>query len=215
MAAAWHFIKHLTLSRPLIMRISPSPLSVSSSLPFLFKHHHKVSSHHHCSSSSAAPPHKSSSTPYLSVLIHCSKDNAVIILTYFPSCRTRIVMLPKYLTSTCFCYYKDVLGDALLCFGATSVSIDQNDHVAQTIDEVLLFMPLVLSFHLFLEPDKDDDNLKIINMITIIVKANMNDDIEKVDKRGEVVMKGMECDLQPAAKKYSSLFYFASGLGTE
>jgi len=32
-------------------------------------------------------------------------------------------------------------------------------------------MPLLLSFQLFLEPDKDDDNLKIINMITIIVKA--------------------------------------------
>jgi len=93
--AAWHFIKHLTLSRPLIMRISPSPLSV-------LKHHHKViSSHHHCCSSYAALPHKSSSTPYLSVLIHCSKDNAVIILTYFPSCWTHIVMLPKYLTSTC------------------------------------------------------------------------------------------------------------------
>ncbi|KEH19412.1 ribosomal protein L11 methyltransferase [Medicago truncatula] len=61
-------------------------------------------------------------------------------------------MLPKYLTSTCFCYYKDVLGDALLCFGATSVSIDQNDHVAQTIDEICITS---------IYPEDEDINLSI------------------------------------------------------
>ena len=96
--AAWHFIKHLTLSRPL-MRISPS--SPLSSLPFLFKHHHSVSSHHHCSSSSALR-HKSSSTPYLSVLIHCSKDNAVIILPFLLLHLFQLCCQNIYLTSTCF-----------------------------------------------------------------------------------------------------------------
>lgn len=99
--AAGHFLKQLTctlgahstaISCP-IMRSSPSSLSVSSSLPFLFKHHHKVSycwpSHnipikfkiHTAAASSTALPHKAS-TPYISVLIQCPKDNAVITLLF-------------------------------------------------------------------------------------------------------------------------------------
>lgn len=98
--ASWHFLKHLTytlgahsttvLSRRLIRSSSPA-LSISSSLTFFSKHRHKVSYHcpshnnnipikfriHTAASSSTALPDKAS-TPYLSVLIHCPKDNAVI-----------------------------------------------------------------------------------------------------------------------------------------
>ncbi|CAL5196799.1 unnamed protein product [Lathyrus oleraceus] len=138
--AAGHFLKQLTctlgahstaISCP-IMRSSPSSLSVSSSLPFLFKHHHKVSycwpSHnipikfkiHTAAASSTALPHKVS-TPYISVLIQCPKDNA------------------------------DVLGEALLCFGASSVSMDHND-VCQTIDEICITS---------IYPEGEDINLNI------------------------------------------------------
>ncbi|CAK8561335.1 unnamed protein product [Lathyrus sativus] len=138
--AAWHFLKQLTctlglhstaICRPL-MRSSPSSLSVSSSLPFLFKNHHKVIYHwpshnipikfkiHTAAASSTELPHKTS-TPYISVLIQCPKDNA------------------------------DVLGEALLCFGASSVSMNHND-VCQTIDEIC-----IISIY----PEGEDINLNI------------------------------------------------------
>ncbi|XP_058747392.1 uncharacterized protein LOC131620355 isoform X2 [Vicia villosa] len=138
--ATWHFLKQLTctlgahstaISRPL-MRASPSSLSVSSPLHFLFKHHHKVSHHwpshnipikfkiHTVAASSTALAHKSS-TPYISVLIQCPKDNA------------------------------DVLGEALLCFGATSVTMDHNDG-SQTIDEICITS---------IYPEGEDINLNI------------------------------------------------------
>ncbi|XP_073219923.1 uncharacterized protein [Cicer arietinum] len=104
--ASWHFLKHLTytlgahsttvLSRRLIRSSSPA-LSISSSLTFLSKHRHKVSYHcpshnnnipikfriHTAASSSTALPDKAS-TPYLSVLIHCPKDNAICITSIYP-----------------------------------------------------------------------------------------------------------------------------------
>lgn len=47
--------------------------------------------------------------------------------------------------------YKDVLGDALLCFGATSVSMDHNQNDdAQTIDEVLLCYAIAFKFSIIL-----------------------------------------------------------------
>nr|XP_027192830.1 uncharacterized protein LOC101496374 isoform X1 [Cicer arietinum] len=141
--ASWHFLKHLTytlgahsttvLSRRLIRSSSPA-LSISSSLTFLSKHRHKVSYHcpshnnnipikfriHTAASSSTALPDKAS-TPYLSVLIHCPKDNA------------------------------DVLSEALLCFGASSVTMDQND-ACQTLDEICITS---------IYPQEEDINLSI------------------------------------------------------
>lgn len=46
-------------------------------------------------------------------------------------------MLPKCLTTLPLCADKDVLAEALLCFGASSVSMDQDD-VSQSTDEVNL-----------------------------------------------------------------------------
>lgn len=141
--ASWHFLKHLTytlgahsttvLSRRLIRSSSPA-LSISSSLTFFSKHRHKVSYHcpshnnnipikfriHTAASSSTALPDKAS-TPYLSVLIHCPKDNA------------------------------DVLSEALLCFGASSVTMDQND-ACQTLDEICITS---------IYPQEEDINLSI------------------------------------------------------
>lgn len=99
--ATWHFLKQLTctfgahstaISRPLT-RASPSSLPVSSPLHFLFNHRHKASHHwpshnipiefkiHTAVASSTALAHKSSA-PYISVLIQCPKDNAVITLLF-------------------------------------------------------------------------------------------------------------------------------------
>nr|AFK42043.1 unknown [Lotus japonicus] len=128
--SARHFLKHLTCTHPptatISRRLTGSPPSAISSLPILF-HHHKVSyqwlphipinihaaaanaKFSTASSSSPSLQDKSlaSPPPYLSVLIHCPKDSA------------------------------DVLAEALLCFGATSVSIDQDD-VCQRRDEICI-----------------------------------------------------------------------------
>ncbi|CAI8606946.1 unnamed protein product [Vicia faba] len=138
--ATWHFFKQLTctlgahstaISRPL-MRSSPSSLSLSSLLPFLSKHHHKVSHHWrshnipikfkiHIAATSSTALPHKPSTPYHSVQIQCPKDNA------------------------------DMLGEALLCFGATSVSVDHNDG-CQTIDEICITS---------IYPEGEDINLNI------------------------------------------------------
>ncbi|KAL5061739.1 hypothetical protein RYX36_023476 [Vicia faba] len=142
------------------MRSSPSSLSLSSLLPFLSKHHHKVSHHwrsynipikfkiHIAATSSTALPHKPS-TPYHSVQIQCPKDNAVITLLF--SFFLPLLLLLKFLTLTFLCALKDMLGEALLCFGATSVSVDHNDG-CQTIDEICITS---------IYPEGEDINLNI------------------------------------------------------
>ncbi|KAK2355255.1 ribosomal protein L11 methyltransferase [Trifolium repens] len=124
--AGWHFLKHLTCTfGARSTTLSRRPLMRSSLLPFLFKHHHRVS--YHCPSHNIPTKFKihtaatASSTPYLSVLIHCPKHNA------------------------------DALGEALLCFGASSVSMDQND-VCQTIDEICITS---------IYPEDEDINMSI------------------------------------------------------
>lgn len=60
-------------------------------------------------------------------------------------------MLPIFLTFPPLCSDKDVLAEALLCFGATSVSIDQDD-VCQSRDEVdfyLLILQVLFTFNFF------------------------------------------------------------------
>ncbi|KAI5420536.1 hypothetical protein KIW84_044365 [Lathyrus oleraceus] len=121
--AAGHFLKQLTctlgahstaISCP-IMRSSPSSLSVSSSLPFLFKHHHKVS--------------------------YCWPSHNIPIKFKIHTAAASSTALP----------HKDVLGEALLCFGASSVSMDHND-VCQTIDEICITS---------IYPEGEDINLNI------------------------------------------------------
>ncbi|KAJ1442406.1 S-adenosyl-L-methionine-dependent methyltransferase [Sesbania bispinosa] len=127
--AAWHFLKHLTCTHSstitLSRRFIRSSSSALSSLPFLINHHKlsyqwpphapiniqaaAVNAKFSTASSSTALPEKSLNppAPYISVLIHCTKDNA------------------------------DVLAEALLCFGASSVSMDQDD-VCQSADEICI-----------------------------------------------------------------------------
>ncbi|TKY66484.1 Ribosomal protein L11 methyltransferase [Spatholobus suberectus] len=125
--AAWHFLKQLTctvgahsptLSRRLI--------NCSSVVTFLSTHHKilrvPMASPFPCQSSCRIPKCNVSTAsssptlsdtslappaPYTSVLIHCPKDTA------------------------------DVLAEALLCFGASSVSMDQDD-VSQSIEEICI-----------------------------------------------------------------------------
>jgi hypothetical protein len=85
--AGWHFLKHLTCTfGARSTTLSRRPLMRSSLLPFLFKHHQRVS--YHWPSHNIPTKFKihtaatASSTPYLSVLIHCPKHNAVITLPF-------------------------------------------------------------------------------------------------------------------------------------
>ncbi|KAE9592902.1 putative ribosomal protein L11 methyltransferase [Lupinus albus] len=148
---AWHFFKHLTctivthspasttlsLSHSLL-RLSPSPfIRCFSSLSFLSAHnklrkdqwpphiniHASISSFSTDSSFSAALADQSlpAPVPYSSVFIHCPKHTA------------------------------DMLAEALLCFGASSVSMDQDDDYEST-DEICISS---------IFPDGEDVNMSI------------------------------------------------------
>jgi len=54
-------------------------------------------------------------------------------------------MLPIWLTTLPLCVDKDVLAEALLSFGASSVSLDQDD-VSQITDEVNLLIFVTVNF---------------------------------------------------------------------
>ncbi|KAG2396767.1 uncharacterized protein HKW66_Vig0230420 [Vigna angularis] len=141
--AAWHFLKQLTcivgahsptLSRRLI--------HYSSVVPFLSIHHKNVG--YQClphfrvnfraavtnakfSAASSSPTTWDTSltppAPYTSVLIHCPKDSA------------------------------DMLSEALLSFGASSVSMDQDD-VSQSTDEICISS---------IFPEVEDINISILH----------------------------------------------------
>jgi len=55
------------------------------------------------------------------------------------------LMLPIWLTALPLCVDKDVLAEALLSFGASSVSMDQ-DNVSQITDEVLVLIFVTVNF---------------------------------------------------------------------
>ncbi|XP_027909269.1 uncharacterized protein LOC114168582 isoform X1 [Vigna unguiculata] len=125
--AAWHFLKQLTCTvgahSPTISR---RLIHYSSVVPFLSIHHKIVRyqrlphvrvnlraavTNAKFSAASSSPTVSDTSltppAPYTSVLIHCPKDTA------------------------------DVLAEALLSFGASSVSMDQDD-VSQSTDEICI-----------------------------------------------------------------------------
>ncbi|KAK7313083.1 hypothetical protein VNO77_37471 [Canavalia gladiata] len=125
--AAWNFLKQLTCTVGTHSSIlSRRLIHYSTVVPFRFNHHKigrykcpipnnfhtatpnaKFSAASSSSSSSLSDKSLAPPVPYLSVLIHCPKDTA------------------------------DVLSEALLCFGASSVSMDQDD-VCQSIDEICI-----------------------------------------------------------------------------
>ncbi|KAK7257194.1 hypothetical protein RIF29_30985 [Crotalaria pallida] len=141
---AWHFIKHLTCTLVshspasttiLIRSSSPSPLNRCFSSLHSLSIFNKLSrdqcppltslSNLSTSSSSSSVPLTNQSlpapVPYRSVFIHCPKHDA------------------------------DVLAEALLCFGASSVSMDQDDDY-QSTDEICISS---------IFPDDEDINMSI------------------------------------------------------
>lgn len=55
------------------------------------------------------------------------------------------LVLPIWLTALTLCAIKDMLSEALLSFGASSVSMDQDD-VSQSTDEVNLLIFVIVNF---------------------------------------------------------------------
>ncbi|XP_047161101.1 uncharacterized protein LOC124831224 isoform X3 [Vigna umbellata] len=186
--AAWHFLKQLTcivgahsptLSRRLI--------HYSSVVPFLSIHHKNVRyqwlPHFRVNFRSAVTNAKFSAAsssptiwdtsltppaPYTSVLIHCPKDSA------------------------------DMLSEALLSFGASSVSMDQDD-VSQSTDEICISS---------IFPEVEDINISILHAADSIglkeipryeVKIYEEDDWMKRSQFGAAFAVGVDVDSEAIA----------------